>query len=347
MNAPPTIPDSVAIPQQLVGPLRLTGPVLDESLYAPLATYETPLWASCNRGARVTQHAGGIETVIVRDCMARSILLNAPGARVAAECAAQIESREEELAEIVAQTSRFARLKQLHIQVAARSLFIRLSINSGDASGHNMVTLAADHATTWLLQQFPALQYVSVSGNLCTDKKASAINGILGRGKHVIAETNISRKLCARFLNSTPEDIARLNHQKNYLGLVLAGGVATANAHFANMLLGFYLATGQDAANIIEGSQGTVTAEACDDGLYFAVTLPNVIVGAVGNGKHLPQTRANLDLLGCLAERPAGDNARRLAAICAAVVLCGELSLLAALTNRGELMAAHQKLERK
>ena len=86
MNAPPTIPDSVAIPQQLVGPLRLTGPVLDESLYAPLATYETPLWASCNRGARVTQHAGGIETVIVRDCMARSILLNAPGARVAAGC---------------------------------------------------------------------------------------------------------------------------------------------------------------------------------------------------------------------------------------------------------------------
>jgi hydroxymethylglutaryl-CoA reductase (NADPH) len=38
---------------------------------------------------------------------------------------------------------------------------------------------------------------------------------------------------------------------------------------------------------------------------------------------------------------------RRLAVICAATVLCGELSLLAALTNPGELMAAHVRLERK
>ena len=35
------------------------------------------------------------------------------------------------------------------------------------------------------------------------------------------------------------------------------------------MLLAFYLATGQDAANIIEGSQGIVHAECADDDLYF------------------------------------------------------------------------------
>ena len=36
-----------------------------------------------------------------------------------------------------------------------------------------------------------------------------------------------------------------------------------------------------------------------------------------------------------------------LAAICAATVLCGELSLLAAQTNPGELMRAHLALERR
>ena len=51
--------------------------------------------------------------------------------------------------------------------------------------------------------------------------------------------------------------------------------------------------------------------------------------------------------LGCRADRPAGENARRLAAICAATVLCGELSLLAAQTNPGELMRAHLALERR
>ena len=45
-------------------------------------------------------------------------------------------------------------------------------------------------------------------------------------------------------------------------------------------------------------------------------------------------------------DRQVGENARRLALICASAVLCGELSLMAALTNPGELMDAHRKLER-
>jgi hydroxymethylglutaryl-CoA reductase (NADPH) len=51
--------------------------------------------------------------------------------------------------------------------------------------------------------------------------------------------------------------------------------------------------------------------------------------------------------LGCLEEREPGQNARRLAIIAACAVLCGELSLLAAQTNPGELMRSHLQLERK
>ena len=120
----------------------------------------------------------------------------------------------------------------------------------------------------------------------------------------------------------------------------------SANAHFANMLLGFYLATGQDAANIVEGSQGIVHAEVRGSALYFSVTLPNLIVGVVGNGKQLAFAKHNLSLLGCLEKRPPGENSRRLAQLIAATVLCGELSLLAAQTNRGELMESHLRLER-
>jgi hydroxymethylglutaryl-CoA reductase (NADPH) len=55
----------------------------------------------------------------------------------------------------------------------------------------------------------------------------------------------------------------------------------------------------------------------------------------------------NLKLLGCLEKREPGQNAQRLAVIIAASVLCGELSLLAALTNPGELMRSHILIERK
>ncbi len=142
--------------------------------------------------------------------------------------------------------------------------------------------------------------------------------------------------------------MADLNLKKNLIGTMLAGGLRSANAHFANMLLGFYLATGQDAANIVEGSQGFTHAEVTAAATSISpATLPHLIVGTIGNGKDLDFVRDNLDLLGCRAERPPGANARRLAALCAAAVLCGELSLMAALTNPGELMDAHLRLERE
>ena len=81
------------------------------------------------------------------------------------------------------------------------------------------------------------------------------------RGKYVVAELVIPGKLCSRYLKTTPEKIAELNVKKNLIGSVLAGSTRSANAHFANMLLAVYLATGQDAANIVEGSQGFVHAE--------------------------------------------------------------------------------------
>ncbi len=84
-----------------------------------------------------------------------------------------------------------------------------------------------------------------------------------------------------------------------------------------------------------------------NNSLYFSVSLPNIIVGAIGNGKGLDFVQENLRLLGCVKTETPGYNARRLAIIAAATVLCGELSLLAAQTNQGELMRSHLKLERQ
>ncbi len=250
---------------------------------------------------------------------------------------------------IISESSRYAKLLDIHAQLVGPLLYIRFEFLTGDASGHNMATLASDRLLEWILSHYPVLRYVSVSGNYCSDKKVSAVNGILGRGKNVIAEVTLSRALCKRFLKTTPEKMIDLNLKKNLLGNIVAGGLRSANAHFANMLLGFYLATGQDAANIIEGSQGIVHTELRrdQDALYFSVTLPNLIVGTVGNGKQFDFVRENLRLLDCFEKREPGYNARRLAIIAAAAVLCGELSLLAALTNQGELMRSHLSLERQ
>lgn len=343
----PAADTSAPIPLRWVGPLRISGNVMTGETEVPLATYESPLWPSVRRGARLsTMVEGGIKATLVDERMSRSVLLEADDAEAALAAWQHLSSRRDELAAVVATSSRFARLIDLHVQIAANLLFVRFELTTGDASGHNMVTNAADKLMDHVLATVPGVRYGSISGNFCSDKKATAVNGILGRGKNVVTEIVLPRRHVERFLHTTPEAIVQLNIRKNLIGTMLAGGLRSANAHYANMLLAFYLATGQDAANIVEGSQGLTHAEVRDGDLYFSCTLPNLIVGTVGNGKGLDFVEENLVRLGCREEREPGDNARRLAVLCAATVLCGELSLMAAQTNPGELMAAHLTLER-
>lgn len=348
MVTKPVSPDSVAtVPMQWVGPISIRNPECTGEFSVPLATYESPLWPSVARGAKVSVMGGGLSVVVADERMTRSVLVEAQGAVEALAARDFVLANRNELEKITKTTSRFAQLKDIHSQIAGNLLFLRFAFDTGDASGHNMATKAADALLQWLLEQRKELSYVSISGNYCCDKKPSAVNGILGRGKYVVAEMTISPDICKRFLKTTPEKVTALNIKKNLIGTLLAGGLRSANAHFANMLLGFYLATGQDAANIVEGSQGLVHAETREDGLYFSVTIPNIIVGTMGNGKDLPFVQDNLKKMGCLEPREPGANARRLAMLAAAAVWCGELSLLAAQTNQGELMIAHEKLERK
>jgi len=348
MVTKPAHPDSFAsVPMKWVGPISIKNAEVSGEFEIPLATYESPLWPSVARGAKVTTMGGGLSVVVADERMTRSVVVEAPDAVGAVAARDYVMGHRVELEKVTGTTSRFARLKDIHSQIAGNLLFLRFAFDTGDASGHNMATKAADALLKWLLAARPELAYVSISGNYCCDKKPSAVNGILGRGKYVIAEMIISRELCTRLLKTTPEKIVALNIKKNLIGTLLAGGLRSANAHFANMLLGFYLATGQDAANIIEGSQGIVHAEVREAGLYFSTTLPNIILGTAGNGKDIPFVQENLSRLGCLDQRAPGVNARRLAILAASSVWCGELSLLAAQTNPGELMTAHEKLERR
>ncbi len=336
------------IPTQLVGPILIDAQAWKAEVSVPLATFETTLWPSTDRGAKMSRLCGGISVTVLKNCMTRSIMLYAPSARRAAEILASIEHDQTALTQAVASTSQFCQLRKIFGEVVGQNLFLRLSCFTGDAAGHNMTTKAADAVIEALLKEFPDLSYGSISANVCVDKKVSSINAILGRGKHVIAELTIPRALCERHLRTTPEKLRDINTNKNLLGGILSGGVRSANAHYANILLATYLATGQDAANIVEGSQGiTTVALTPTRDCHFAVNIPNIIVGTIGHGKHHPEMIAQLKSMDCLPNPKApGQSAERLAQIIAATILCGELSLLAAQTNLGELMRSHALFER-
>ena len=335
------------IPTRLIGPVAIVNDYFSEEIRVPLATLETPLWFSVNRGARVTRKNGGIWVTIVQSSMSRSILLEAENTKLVNTVIHDLPNHRKEMEACVVSISQHTKLIDWHTQVVANLLYLRFSFFTGGAAGHNMSTKAAERLQQWLINKYPGLSYVSVSGNYCTDKKNSSVNGILGRGKYVVAELTISREICEDLLHTTPEKIVNLNIKKNLIGSIISGGVRTANAHFANMLLAFYLAMGQDAANLVEGSQGITHAEVREGNLYFSVTLPNIIVGAIGGNTNLKFIRDNLAIFKFMENYSLELQSSCLAIIAAAVVWCGELSLLASQAVPGELMRSHIVLERK
>lgn len=113
------------IPMQSVGPFKLIGDVTVDDLMVPMATYETPLWPSVARGARTTAHAGGIRVTLVDERMTRSILLQAPHAGEALRCLQALKARQDEMQAQVSQSSRFAKLIDIHSQIIGNLIYLR------------------------------------------------------------------------------------------------------------------------------------------------------------------------------------------------------------------------------
>jgi hydroxymethylglutaryl-CoA reductase (NADPH) len=338
------------IPTRLLGPFHFSKLQSFESIEenisekVPLATYETTLFYSVSRGARAIQQSGGLTSTLLSDSMVRSVTLRVEDPHRASIIVQSLKRDLNRLQDtIVAPLSRYAQLVDIQGYHVGPLLYLRIKIDANNASGHNMVTVIADRLVEVLVQENKDVQYISVSGNMCVDKKVSVINAIEGRGKHIISEITIPRDIVEKTLKSTPEKIVELNIHKNLIGSIMAGSVLSANAHYANMLLATYLATGQDAANIVEGSQGITFAEIRQGDLYFSVNIPNIIVGTVGHGKQDPIIQQRFEAMHCVGE----GSSRRYAHLVAATVLAGELSLMAALTNPHELVKAHVAIERK
>ena len=60
-------------------------------------------------------------------------------------------------------------------------MYVRLEFDTKDAMGMNMVTIASAKVAD-LIAQGTGVRLIALSGNMCTDKKPAAINGIMGRG---------------------------------------------------------------------------------------------------------------------------------------------------------------------
>ena len=331
----------VQMPLGFAGPLRVNGEHAQGDFYVPMATTEGTLVASYSRGMRLTRDAGGITTTVVDDAMQRSPVFAFEDARGARDFGKWITENFAGIKAAAESTTRSGKLRNIEQYHASRMLYLRFNLTTGDAAGQNMCGKATFAACQWIQANYdrPIARFF-LSGNMDTDKKHSQLNTLHSRGKRVVAEITLGRDLLKQQMRTTPEAMyaARMTSQ---LGGLMAGAVHNG-VHPANGIASVFIATGQDEANVAESHASLVHAEVTPEGdYYYSVTLPSLIVATYGGGTGLATQRECLEVIGCYG----AGKARKLAEIIAATVLCGEVSLGAAVVSE-EWVSSHDEMGR-
>ncbi|MAG57872.1 MAG: hydroxymethylglutaryl-CoA reductase (NADPH) [Planctomycetes bacterium] len=333
------------VPIGVAGPLLLRGKHVDGEIYVPLATTEGALVASVNRGCTAIKAAGGASAFVEDTGMTRAPVFRTESMAQTQEFLAWVRAHEEDIRELAESTSRHLRLIDIRPFAFGTSVWLRFRFMSGDAMGMNMATIAAERVCRKLIGPRTGVECVALSGNYCIDKKPASVNWQEGRGKRLHAEVVLPKEVLETTLKTTAQALAEVSYRKNLLGSIAAGANGY-NAHFANVVSAYFIATGQDVAHVVGGSTGITTIEARGEDAYVSIYIPDMPLGAVGGGTSLNTQSEGLRLIGAIPDpdRP-GWAARRVGEILAGAVLAGEISLMAAFTSN-DLARAHKRLAR-
>jgi hydroxymethylglutaryl-CoA reductase (NADPH) len=328
------------VPVGVAGPLRINGEHAQGDFYVPLATAEGTLVASYSRGMRLLSECGGVRTTVVDDHMQRAPVFMFDNALEAREFGAWVDRHQPEIRAAAEATTSSGKLTYIGQYQVGPLLYLRVNFTTGDAAGQNMTAKATHAACEWIKANYPGPANYALTGAIDTDKKHSHINMLLTRGKRVVAEAVIKNDVLERLMGVDVETVYDYR-QVHMVGGFLAGS-ASNSAHAANGITAIFIATGQDAANVAESHAAITYSRLLDNGdYYWSITLPSLIVGSYGGGTALPTQRECLELLGCYGK----GKARKLAEICAATVLAGEVSLTSAVLA-GHWVTSHERLGR-
>ncbi|KAJ3454280.1 hypothetical protein MRS44_018272 [Fusarium solani] len=335
------------VPLGIAGPLRLAGPAASlGDVYAPLATYESTLVASCSRGCKAFNASGGIHIETLGNSMSRApvFVFDNPGQAVAfANALPKMQSAFAQWAEA---TSKHVRLQTIKPAIIGSQVHVLCSYSCGSAAGQNMVTKATQYACDMLRETLTdkyGIRGFLIEGQLASDKKPSWGNVKMARGVEVVAWGTISPDACQKVLGCTTEQLYLAQRTLKEGGI--RNGQFGSNINTANIIAAMFIATGQDPASTAEASWSHLTSE-LDPGtgaISMSLYLPSLPVGTVGGGTAYPMQREALKMLQC--DGDGAEQKERLAGLVAAFCLALDASTSSAIAN-DTFTASHMRLAR-
>lgn len=326
------------IPMAVAGPLKIEGKYAKGEYYVPICTLEGTLALSMTRGMIATHRCDGIRVSHIKQELSRAPVFTFDNLNKSADFMSWIDKNFKEIKSVAESTTNHGKLLRIDQYPIQNYVILDFILDTGNAAGQNMVTLAAKTSCDYIKEKTGAEFFLESGFN--SDKKASARNMIMGRGHSVIAETTISNSVIRSILDV---DISNLKkYQEIGPTTTRLAGTEGCHLHISNALTAIYLATGQDTACVAENSIGHYQIEPQENDVKFRLTLPSMTIGTVGGGTRLSPQQQNLKLLGC----DTGDTAaRKLAEIICASALALEISLFSALASH-TFTRAHMKYGR-
>ncbi|MEJ7715629.1 MAG: hypothetical protein WKF40_07985 [Thermoleophilaceae bacterium] len=307
--------------------------------YVPLATAEGTLVASYNRGMRLLYEAGGVKTTIMDDRMQRAPVFIFESAREARDFGDWIDEHFDEIKrggrgdhELGKAPGHRALQRRAHALHALQLHHGRRRRPEPHRQGHRGgLRVDRGQPRRRIERFFLEVELRHRQEDLAGEHAQHPRQAGDRRGHD--PQRACSRASCAR----TPSSMYRARQVSNLGGFM--SGVNNNGAHSANGITAMFIATGQDAANVAESSAAFVYAELRPNGdYYYSITIPSLIVATYGGGTGLATQRECLELLGCYGK----GGVRKLTEIVAATVLCGEMSLGAAVVAE-EWVDAHDR----
>lgn len=337
---------TVSVPVGFAGPLNILYKTDAQEVIAPLATTEGALVSSVQRGTLAINLSGGVTVRTLSNKMIRAPQYEFGSLDAAIDFAQWISDKIEVLKSLVKDKSNHAKLIEIDSKNFGRTVHLRFVYSTGNAAGQNMTTFCTSYLCQFINEKFVSetghaiLSYI-IEGNLSSDKKASALSAIEGRGHSVIAEALIKGQVLKKILKISAESLY-LNFTRSKSARMYTGMIGF-NINVSNIVAAMFLATGQDLACIHESSIAELHMEPKGDDLYVSLLMPSLVVGTVGGGTQLPAFRENIELLGCYQHSQSAD---RLAETIASFALALELSTVSAVGG-GQFVEAHEVFGRQ
>ncbi|MBT8078438.1 MAG: hydroxymethylglutaryl-CoA reductase [Gammaproteobacteria bacterium] len=331
------------VPVGIAGPVDVHGDHAKGRFFIPLATTEGTLVASTSRGMKVINECGGVRVKVVRNGgIQRAPVFEFETIDDAFEFNTSLSEDWSWLVPIMESTTSHGTVLDVRSWQMGRTVCVRISMDPGDASGQNMVSIASQRGAKAIARKYPSISRFRMGGGLSGEKVPANINSLLGRGKGVTASVTIDGDVMRRI---TRADIANIPlHQQNYANFSMWGGNQNTHNSLANTLPAMYIATGQDVAAAVESHRANnlFDYDHENEKLHWDLHIPNITAGTIGGGTTLPTQRECLELIGCYGS----GKVNKFVELCAVAALANEISFWGALCAH-EWIDAHADLRNR